>query len=76
VLLGFFPGWHRLQREELLARARPHCDPVGDQAADQIIQRTAIPLRRQPGVLHVAFDEATLLQHLADACANLLHQLL
>ncbi len=68
LLLGLFcSGRHRLQREQLLACARTHRDPVGDGVADQIIQRTAFPPRGQPGVLRVALDEA-------DARGDLLHQ--
>ena len=61
LLLGLFCcGRYGLQREQLLSGARAHCDPVGNRVADQIIQRTFRSLRGQPGVLHVALDEAAL----------------
>jgi len=37
------PGSHDLQREQLLPVAWTDCDPVADEVADQIIQRTAFP---------------------------------
>jgi hypothetical protein len=68
------PGRHGLQREQLLSGARTHRDPVGDGVADQIIQRATGSIPCQPGVLHVALDQATALQCLANALGDLLHQ--
>jgi hypothetical protein len=68
--------WQCLQREQLLPGSRAHCNPVGDSVADQISQWTAFPVRGEPGVVHVALDQATLHQLAPDALSNQLHQAL
>jgi hypothetical protein len=57
-----------------LPGARTHSDPVGDGVADQVIERSAWPIRSEPGVLHVALDEGALLQRSAYALSDLLHK--
>ena len=72
--LGHRTGRQCLQREQLLPGARAHRDPVGDGMADQVIERAAWPVDSEPGVLHVALDEAALLKQSSYALSDLLHQ--
>jgi hypothetical protein len=45
------PGWHRLQREQLLPGSGANGNPVGDRRAQQIIQWAAFAIPGEPGVL-------------------------
>lgn len=70
------PGRNGLQREQLLPGLGAHGDPVGDGVPDQVIHLAGLCPGAQPGVLEVALDQPTAFQNLADACGDLLDQLL
>jgi hypothetical protein len=73
-LIDLLSGGQCLQCEQLLPGARADCDPLSDAVANEVIQRARLPGAGEPGVLDVALDEATPLQHSPDAFGNLLHQ--
>lgn len=49
-------------------------DPAGGGVADQVIERSAWPIRSEPGVLHVALDGAAPLQQSPHSPGDLLHK--
>lgn len=70
VRCGAPSGRHRLQREQLLTGPGAHGNAAGDRVPDQIIERASFGNVRKPRAVHVAFDQALLLQGASDALCD------